>query len=49
MIPTKSEGVNKEVHVAVIVTLKDIIMYIIIVYCCTPIGDVFPSFWDVTI
>ena len=35
--------------VVVFVTSEDILMYIIIVYCCTPIGDVFPSFWDVII
>ena len=30
------------VNVDVFVTSEDILMYIIIVYCCTPIGDVFP-------
>ena len=35
--------------VVVIVTLEDIVMYIIIVFCCTPIKDVFPSFWDVIV
>ena len=35
--------------VVVIVTSKDIPMYITIVYCCTPIRDVFPSFRDVII
>ena len=33
----------------VIVTLEHIMMYIIIVYCCTPTVDVFPSFDDVII
>ena len=33
--------------VVVFVTSEDIVMYIIIVYCCTPIGDVFPSFRNV--
>ena len=31
--------------VVVFVTLEDIQIYIIIVYCCTPIEDVFPPFW----
>ena len=35
--------------VDVFVTSEDILMYIIIVCCCTPIGDMFPSFWDVII
>ena len=30
--------------VVVFVTSEDILMHIIIVYCCTCIGDVFPSF-----
>ena len=33
----------------VFVAQKDILMYIIIVCCCTPIGDVFSSLWDVFI
>ena len=40
------EGIK---YVVVFVTLEDILMYMIIVYCCTPIGDVFPSFRDVII
>ena len=43
-IPSQLRG-----SVVVIVTSEDIIMYIIIVYYCTPIGYVFPSFWDVII
>ena len=43
-IPSQLRG-----SVVVIVTQKDIMMYITILYCCTPIGDVFPSFWDITI
>ena len=35
--------------VVVFVTLEDILMYIIIVCCCNPNGDVLPSFWDVII
>ena len=35
--------------VLVIVTLEDILMYITIVYCCTPIEDVFLSIQDVII
>ena len=35
--------------VVVIVNLDDILMYITIVYCCTPIEDVCSSFGDVTI
>ena len=39
----------KDQSVVVIVALEDIMMYITIVYFCTPIEDVFPSFWDVII
>ena len=35
--------------VVVFVTSEDIMMYIIIVYFCTPIGDVFSSSQDVII
>ena len=35
--------------VDVFVTSEDIMMYIIIVCCCTPIGDVFNSLQDVFI
>ena len=35
--------------VVLIVTSEYILMYITIVYCCTPIKDVFPSFHDVII
>ena len=35
--------------VNVFVTSEDIMMYIIILCCCTPIGDAFTSFWDVII
>ena len=35
--------------VVLFVTSEDIMMYIIIVYCCTPIGDVFTSFQDAII
>ena len=35
--------------VVVIVNSEDILMYITIVYCCTPIGDVCSSFGDVII
>ena len=33
-------------YVVVVVTLEDILMYITIVYCCTPIRDVCSSFGD---
>ena len=36
-------------YVVVIVTSEDILMYITIVYCCTPIEDVCSSFVDVII
>ena len=43
-IPSQLRG-----SVVVILTPKDILMYIIILYWCTPIKDVFPSFWYVII
>ena len=43
-IPSQLRG-----NVVVIVTSEDILMYITIVYCCIPIRDVFPSFWDIII
>ena len=43
-IPSQLRG-----SVVVFVNLEDILMYIIIVYCCTPIGDVLSSFQDVII
>ena len=42
-------GVVDPENVDVFVTLEDIMMYIIIVCCCTPIGDVFTSLQDVLI
>ena len=49
---SSSEGVTialDDVVVVVIVTSEDILMYITIVYCCTPIGDVCSSFGDLII
>ena len=43
-IPSQLRG-----SVDVIVTLEDILMYITIVQCCTPIKYVFPSFQDAII
>ena len=40
---------RKKIHVVVIVIFEDILMYIISVYCCTPIEGVFPSVRDVII
>ena len=39
----------QELPLVVIVTYEDIMMHIIIVYYCTTIEDVFPSFRDVII